>query len=119
MGYVTVRGLIGSTEVQARDVEFLADTGSFATILPPALARELGITPTLTTRLVVADSRQVEAGAAAAYLRLHDREGAVLVAILDVPVPLLGASALEALGFKVNPVDGTLEPTRPFGPAAL
>jgi len=38
---------------------------------------------------------------------------------MDVPMPLLGATALEILGLKVNPVEETLEPSRPFGPAAL
>ena len=38
---------------------------------------------------------------------------------MTVPMPLLGASALEILGFKVNSTEETLEYSRPFGPAAL
>jgi predicted aspartyl protease len=38
---------------------------------------------------------------------------------MDVPMPLLGASALESLGLKVDPVEEVLEHSRPFGPAAL
>jgi predicted aspartyl protease len=38
---------------------------------------------------------------------------------MNVPIPLLGVIALEVLGLKVNPVDETLEHSRPFGPMAL
>ncbi|MGQ9573642.1 MAG: aspartyl protease family protein [Dehalococcoidia bacterium] len=102
-----------------QEVEFLADSASFYTLLPPALADSLGIMPTLTTDVVLADSRTVEIGLAVAYLRLGHREGGIPIGVLEVPMPLLAVSALEALGLKVNPVEGTLEPTRPFGPAAL
>jgi len=119
MGVVKLKGLIGPTKQRLEEVEFLADSGSFYTLLPPALATDLGIVPTLTTRVVLADSRRADVGLAVAYLQLGDREGGIPVGVLDVPMPLLGVSALEALGLKVNPVEGTLEPTRPFGPAAL
>jgi predicted aspartyl protease len=119
MGLVKLRGLIGPTRQKLAEVEFLADSGSFYTLLPPHLAAELGIVPTLTTRVVLADSRTAEVGLAVAYLQLGDREGGVPVGVMEAPMPLLGVSALEALGFKVDPVAGTLEPTRPFGPAAL
>lgn len=119
MGFVRVKGLIGRSAEELREVEFLADSGSFFTLLPPELARSLGILPSVTARVVLADRRMVTIGTAMAYLKLGDREGAVPVGLLEVPMPLLGVSALEALGLKVDPVDGTLEPTRPFGPAAL
>jgi hypothetical protein len=38
---------------------------------------------------------------------------------MDEPMPLLGVIALEILGLKVNPVEETIEYSRPFGPAAL
>jgi predicted aspartyl protease len=38
---------------------------------------------------------------------------------MDCPEPLLGVSALEALGLKVNPVAGTLEYDRPYAAAML
>jgi len=119
MGFVRVKGLIGGTQEQAREVEFLTDTGGFYTLLPLGLAQTLGINLTHRTRVVTADKRELTVDVGAAYLRLSDREAVVLVGAMDVPMPLLGVSALEALGFKVDPVAGTLEATRPFGPAAL
>ena len=44
-----------------------------------------------------------------AYLRMNGREGQVPVEIIEVPEPMLGVTALEALGMKVNPVSGGLE----------
>ena len=119
MGLVKVTRGIGLDESNLQDVEFLVDTGSFYTMLPPQLAREAGITFPVTSRVTLADSRTVEVGVGVAFLRVEDREGGVIVASMDVPMPLLGASALEALAFKVDPVAETLETTRPFGPSAL
>ncbi|MBI4198735.1 MAG: hypothetical protein HY533_06465, partial [Chloroflexi bacterium] len=73
----------------------------------------------VTSRVITADSRTIEVPLGVAYLRLQDREGGIIVGALEVPMPLLGASALEALGFTVGPVSETLEHSRPFGPAAL
>lgn len=121
MGLVTIKADIGVRAEDLKEVEFLVDTGSFHTLLPPAMVAEMGITFPVTSRVVLDDSREVEIGLGVAFLRLldMDREGGVLVRSMDVPMPLLGASALEALGLKVNPVDETLEHSRPFGPAAL
>ena len=116
---VTVIGETGLREDSLQQVEFLVDTGSFYSFLPPALAGALRLTFQVTSRVVLADRRTVEVPLSVAYLRLSDREGGVIVASMDVPIPLLGASALEALGLKVDPVEETLEHTRPFGPAAL
>jgi clan AA aspartic protease len=118
-GMVKVKGHIGISHEAAQEVEFLVDTGSGYTVLPPRLANELGIQPTHTTSAVVADSRTVEMGVAAAYLKLMDREGIVLVGVLAVPVPLLGVMSLETLGLKVDPINETLEHDWPFGPAVL
>ena len=119
MGLVKIRAYMGLVEDDLEEVEFLVDTGSFYSFVTPALASQMGITFPVTSRVVLADSRTPEVPLGVAYLRLMDREGGILVAAMDVPMPLLGASALEALGFKVNPVDETLEYSRPFGPAAL
>lgn len=119
MGYVRVKALIGRSKDKAREVELLVDTGAFYTILPPSLAKELGITAKLTTELTLADKHIVRAGVSLAYMKLLDRDGVLPVAILDAPEALLGTTALEGLGLKVDPLKGTLEHSRPFGLAAL
>lgn len=119
MGYVRVRGLLGASKVNAVEVEFLVDTGAFYTIIPPALSSKLGIESKLKTKLTLADKREVEAFVSLAYMKLLDREGILPVAILDSPEPLLGTTALEGLGLRVDPATGNLEHSRPYGLAAL
>ena len=119
MGLVKVRGRIGIQREDLQEVEFLVDTGSFYTFLPPAVAETLGIVFPITSRIMLADSRQMDVPLGVGYLQLEDREGGILIGALNVPMPLLEASALEALGLKVDPVTETLEHSRPFGPAAL
>jgi predicted aspartyl protease len=72
-----------------------------------------------SSKITLADKRQVDSPVGAAYLGIEDRAGIILVTQLDVPVPLLGVMALETLGFKVDPIERNLERSRPFGPAAL
>lgn len=109
---VTAR--IGGTESNARDVDFMVDTGAFYTILPPDLFDALGIEVRHREPVVTADNRKLFIDIGSAHIEIQDRVGAVLVGRMNVPMPLLGVMALEVLGFKVNPVDGTLEPARPF-----
>ena len=119
MGLVKVIADIGLNRDGLQEVEFLVDTGSFYTFLPTDLAESMGIDFPVTSRVVLADSREAEVRVGVAYLRLEDREGGIMVATMNVPMPLLGASALEILGLKVDPVSEVLEHSRPFGPSAL
>ena len=93
--------------------------GPYTLSFPPSLVTELGITFLETSTIVLADSSTLEVPVGVAYLRFADREGGIIVASMEVPMPLVGATALEVLGLKVNPVGETLEHSRPFGPAAL
>ena len=119
MGLTRVTAGIGLDGDSLREMEFLVDTGSFYTFLPPGLAQAMGISLPVRSEVVLADSSRATVSLGVAYLRVMDREGGVLVGAMDVPMPLLGASALEALGLKVDPVREVLEHSRPFGPAVL
>ena len=124
MGLVRTNALIGANRDDLHEVEFLVDTGSLYTFLTPELASGLGMDLPLTSTVMLFDQgtpgqRTKEVPASVPYLRLEGREGGVILAVMDVPMPLLGATALEILGLKVNPLEETLEVSRPFGPAAL
>ncbi len=120
MGYVNVKGTIGSPKRTAtRDIEFLVDTGAFHTAIPKALAETLQLEAAGEIAITLADRREIKAPISLAYIRLLDRESILPVIIFDVPKPLLGVTALEGLGLKVNPVSGSLEYSRPFGAALL
>ena len=119
MGIVKVVGELGLEPEELVEVEFMVDTGSLYTFVGPALADQLGLDFPISTDIVLADNTHMRVPLGVAYLRLQDREGGILVGSLDVPMPLLGVTALEILGFKVNPIDQAIEYDRPFGPCAL
>ena len=114
MGLVKVTGQIGRTEEQLVEAEFLVDTGGFYTTIPPRLRQQFGLIPGTPAQTQLADSSIVDIELTWAYLRLNGRGGQVPVEIIEVPEPMLGVTALEALGMKVNPVSGELEVVWPF-----
>lgn len=115
MGYTRVEVLItDSRRVRCGKSIFLVNSGSWYTVIPPSLAVELALKEVMRTKLTLADKRDVEVGLSPVYIKVLDREVATLVALLDVPEPLLGAETLEALGLKVNPTTGELEIARPY-----
>ena len=115
LGYTRVEVLItDSRRVRCGKSIFLVNSGSWYTVIPPSLAVELALKEVMRTKLTLADKRDVEVGLSPVYIKVLDREVATLVALLDVPEPLLGAETLEALGLKVNPTTGELEIARPY-----
>jgi predicted aspartyl protease len=106
---VRVHGTKGS-----RDVEMLVDTGALYTKLSPSLARALGITPNEVIKVSLADGTTREASLADAVIEYGPSKRAVTVLVGPGDAPLLGVTTLEALRLKVNPVEGTLEPTTPY-----
>lgn len=115
MGYIRAKAKITNpNRTRSGEPTFLVDSGSWYTVITPQLGQEVGLTPTMKTKLTLADKREVETDLAPAYVEIQDREIATLVAILDVPEPLVGVETLEALGLKPNPTTGQLESTRPY-----
>lgn len=114
MGIVKVKASIGASNENLREMEFMVDTGALYTVLPPEVCTELGIELRLKERVITADSRTIVIDLGMAHIKVNGREGATLVGRMNVPMPLLGAMALESLGLKVDPVNGVLEETRPF-----
>ena len=115
MGLVKVTAGLGPRQDDLTEIEFLVDTGSLYTVIGPQLAAQLGIAfGDVTTGIVTADGTRRDMPVTAAYMRLQDREAGILVGALEAPLPLLGATSLQALGLKVNPVEETVEQDRPF-----
>ena len=103
----------------SEEAQFLVDPGAFHTAIPKTIAETLRLDIAGEISVTLADKREVRAPIALASLKVLDRESLVPVIIIDVPKPLLGVSALEGLGLKVDPVAGNLEHSRPFGAALL
>jgi len=113
MGIVKAKGLIGRSREELVEVEFLVDTGGFYTAISPELRDRLALPRGLQEQTQLADKSIVDVEVTIAHLRLNGRQGAVPIEVMNVPMPLLGVSALEALGM-MNPVTGELEVIWPF-----
>jgi clan AA aspartic protease len=111
MGLVTVRARI-SARRKAR-VDFLVDTGATYTVIPPALAKRIGATPSSEKfRVTLADGRSMRLGACLVGIELAGRKGPTTALVLPGAGPLLGAETLEALGLRVDPSRRRVEPSR-------
>src|SRR2546426_7153398 len=92
---------------------FRVETGATYPITPPALAREVGAS-TLPQKFEVslADGTRRRLRACSIGVTVAGRSGPTTAMLLPGWEPLLGVETLEALGLKVNPEKGCLEPTR-------
>jgi clan AA aspartic protease len=111
VGHVYVKA-----HVEARrraTVEFLVDTGATYTIVPPALAKQIGA-PLLPQRfrVLLADGRARRLRACSLGITVAGRSGPAIALLLPGGEPLLGVETLEVLGLKVNPQRRCLEPSR-------
>jgi len=95
-------------------VRMLVDTGATYTLLPEDLADRLGVVRSpRPIRVALADGRSCELPVGTVLIRLQGREaGARSLIGPSHAEPLLGVETLEALGLRVDPASGALEPTR-------
>ena len=119
MGYICVGYVYTDIIVRGRKekkIRGLVDTGATYIVLDPESIKELELTPTgFEAELVLADKRRVKTKIYVGEAEAEGRRGPVLVAELDVPVPLIGVYALETLRLKPNQVTGKLEVVGPEG----
>ena len=80
---------------QPREVEVCVDTGTFFTTLPRPLLHEIGIEPTDTRYVPLADGQSVEQEIGHAQVALDDEQGITIVVFGDDDsAPLLGRYTL-------------------------
>ncbi len=100
---------------KAATLEMLVDTGATFSIIPPSVARAIGIRrPRRSLKVRLADGRQVRLGADVAIMQIDGREAPATILVGKVDEPILGVEALEALGFVVDPRRKRLSPSRPY-----
>lgn len=94
-------------------VEGMVDAGSTSTQVPRGILEELGIVPTDTVELELADGSVITKDIGDALVRLdgHLRTTTCVFADDDVPA-LLGVVTLEQFSLGVDPVNGRLVPVR-------
>ena len=111
MGNFSVPAMVGNPNTAAREtVTALVDTGSTFSMLPSSLLHRLGIAPTRTRRLLLADGSVQEYQTGMAYFEVDGSDGEAMVVFGPDDVHLLGATTLETLLFVVDPINRRLIP---------
>ncbi|MCY4068107.1 MAG: aspartyl protease family protein [Acidimicrobiaceae bacterium] len=92
---------------------FLADTGTSTSVVPRRRLEEIGIEPISSRFVELADGSTVSFDLGAAVLSFggQDNPAAVFFGADDVE-PLLGTTAMQTAGVKVDPVNHRLEPAK-------
>src|SRR5438045_2184775 len=92
------------TGARFEDVRVLVDTGATLTKVPRSLLTSLGIAPTDTHPVQIADGRTIRRDIGQATIRLDGRTYANPVAFAEPgEEPLLGSVTLESFGLGVDP----------------
>lgn len=109
--YVKVHIAHPSHLERGEEVELLVDTGAMLTVVPRPVLQRLGVNP-VAQRRFRAFGGVVEREVGGALIR-YDATSAVIPIIFgeEGDPAVLGVTALEALGYQVDPVTGELRPT--------
>ena len=113
MGMFEVKVRIASQAAPDRAVELLllVDTGATLSWIPRAALESIGAVPVSILPFSLADGRRLEREIAGVILAIDGRRAPVPVAFGEQgEEAVLGATALEALGFVVDPVSKKLVP---------
>ncbi|MBI2852426.1 MAG: aspartyl protease family protein [Chloroflexi bacterium] len=113
MGFVKTRVKISNPAEPSRtaELELLVDTGATFTMLPGSLLREIGVQADTSFRLRLADGRFLERGGCTVWMEVKGKGYKVPVVIGENgDVSVLGVTALEILGFEVDPMSRKLKP---------
>jgi len=113
MGQFSVRVTVSHPSEPARrtEVDLLVDTGATLTWVPREIVERLNVPRLRRRTFLVADGRAVERETAAAIVQLNGSEANVTVVVAEAGDGLLlGATALESLGFGVDPIRRCLIP---------
>jgi len=105
----TVRGPNGTERVK-----FLIDSGAMYSLLPHAVWRRIGLSPSRDEQFSLADGTSISRPVSECHFSLAQREGHAPVILGEPgdPEALLGVVTLENLGLVFDPFHRTLHPMR-------
>ena len=114
MGETRIHFKIYGVNGQATELEAIVDTGATFSKIPKSVAAKLGLQAKYETDVELGDGRIIGRKLALVDMEIEEVRRPVLVAIGEEEKPLIGYTALELLGFKVNPITGKLERAMPI-----
>lgn len=110
---VTVEITNPRDQTQWQTVSLVADTGAIFSVIPKATLEQLGIKSYAEETFLLADGSEIHRQLGDVFLRI-DGKSRTVPTIFGEPsdTPLLSVTALEILGFSVNPRTRKLEPSK-------
>jgi len=90
----------------------LVDTGAIYSVLPSSLLKSMGVSVIGVRRFRLANNQVVEREVGVIGIEVQRVKAYTLVVFGDEGVHLLGVTALEELGFEVDPIKGELKPMK-------
>ena len=113
MGFVHVRVQVcNPAQVErCQELELLVDTGAILSVIPRATLDQLGIPP-LGSRKFRGFGGIIERQTAGVTVRYQEYSAGITAVFGEEDdTPVLGVTALETLGYQVDPTTGELKPT--------
>jgi predicted aspartyl protease len=109
--YVTVR-VYSIDLTKWEDVEVLVDSGALLTSIPRSVLERLGFKPITRRKLRVYGGNLVERDIGGVVVEYEGQRAIVSVIFGEEgDIPVLGVTALEALGYQIDPLSKKLKPT--------
>ena len=113
MGLFDVKVKLASLSALSRteELSLLVDTGATLSWIPREVLEKLGAAPLSRLPFTLADGRELERDITQVLLTIDGRKAPVPVAFGETgEEAVLGATALEILGFVIDPVEKKLMP---------
>lgn len=113
MGFTYVEGLLHNPADLAKSeaVEVLVDSGAIFTSVPRDVLHRLEIRPIARRKLRVYGGATVERDIGVAVLEYEGKYAGITVIFGEAEdTPILGATALESLGYQLDPITKKLKP---------
>jgi len=114
MGFTYVKVNVANpvNKARKRELELLVDTGAVLTAVPRKILEELKIKPVGKRRLRMFGGQIVEREIGVTLISYVEAYAGITVIFAEEKdTPVLGATALEALGYQVDPITRQLKPT--------
>lgn len=113
MGFTYVRVALSNPANPAKsvEIELLIDTGAVFTAIPRKLLEELELKPITRRKLRIFGGQIVERDIGGVSVKYKEASAVVPVIFSEeADTPVLGTTALEALGYQVDPITRQLKP---------